>query len=71
MTNADLFELILIAMVFDGILTLINLCVLGIAVKLVTEFYKVTRLAAPKGDSSLSQGTNRIRAKGHTAGVEP
>jgi hypothetical protein len=43
MSNVE-FELIMIAIIFDAVLTLINLCVLGIAVKLVTEFYKVTRL---------------------------
>lgn len=31
---------------FDGILTLLNLCILGLTLKLYTEWNKVNRLAA-------------------------
>jgi hypothetical protein len=39
------FNFLMTAIVFDGILTVINIGVLAIAVKLVSEFYKVTRLS--------------------------
>jgi hypothetical protein len=43
--SAIQFDFLMTAIVFDGILTLINIGVLAISVKLVSEFYKVTRLS--------------------------
>ena len=43
-TQPDMFEFLMLGIIFDGLLTIINLAVLAISVKLYSEFYKVKKL---------------------------